>query len=102
MIFGNCAIGRVNSVTRPTITVMIEITIATMGRLMKNLDIGILSNSITAYTVLVPTGLNRRNSFISNDMGISLRDFDLDGILNVRRFDPFASEHPVFARLTAG
>src|SRR5580692_4895391 len=37
-IFGNCAIGRLTSATAPTITVMIAMTIATMGRLMKNFD----------------------------------------------------------------
>src|SRR6266850_4479921 len=36
---GNCAIGNPAMVTSPTITMMIEITIATIGRLMKNLDI---------------------------------------------------------------
>src|SRR5580700_6310959 len=35
---GNCAIGSPNNVTRPTMTMMIEITMATMGRLMKNFD----------------------------------------------------------------
>src|SRR5439155_20806489 len=36
--FGNCATGSPTSVTRPTITMMVEITIATIGRLMKNFD----------------------------------------------------------------
>src|ERR1700675_1363447 len=35
---GNSAIGRPAMLTRPTITMTMEITIATMGRLMKNLD----------------------------------------------------------------
>src|SRR6266436_3507170 len=35
---GNCATGSPSSVTRPTMTMMIEITMATIGRLMKNLD----------------------------------------------------------------
>src|SRR5580658_10148722 len=38
-MFGNCAIGRVAMVTAPTMTVRIAMTIATIGRLMKNLDI---------------------------------------------------------------
>jgi hypothetical protein len=37
-IFGNWAIGRETSATAPTITVMIAMTIATIGRLMKNFD----------------------------------------------------------------
>src|SRR5580700_5968177 len=35
---GNCAIGSPDKVTKPTMTMMIEITMATMGRLMKNFD----------------------------------------------------------------
>src|SRR5690242_18845968 len=37
---GNCATGRPVSATAPMITVRIAMTIATMGRLIKNLDIG--------------------------------------------------------------
>src|SRR5216684_147276 len=37
-MFGNWAIGRVTITTVPTITVRIEMTIATIGRFMKNLD----------------------------------------------------------------
>src|ERR1700730_14177065 len=40
-MFGNCATGSVAMVTAPTITIRIEMTIATMGRLMKNLDISV-------------------------------------------------------------
>src|SRR5579871_283341 len=35
---GNCEIGRFEIATPPTINVMMAMTIATMGRLMKNLD----------------------------------------------------------------
>src|SRR6266853_4792174 len=38
-IFGNWATGRAAIVTAPTITVRIAMTIATIGRLMKNFDI---------------------------------------------------------------
>ena len=38
-MFGNCATGKLKMLTAPTITVRMAITIATMGRLMKNLDI---------------------------------------------------------------
>jgi hypothetical protein len=37
-MFGNWATGKNAIVTAPTITVRIAITIATMGRLIKNLD----------------------------------------------------------------
>src|SRR5208283_4644067 len=37
-IFGNWAIGRETSATAPTMTVRIAMTIATIGRLMKNFD----------------------------------------------------------------
>jgi hypothetical protein len=40
-MFGNCATGKVTIVMAPTITVRIAITIATMGRLMKNLDMAL-------------------------------------------------------------
>src|SRR5271155_1554874 len=40
-MFGNCATGRAVIVTTPTITVRIAITMATIGRLMKNLDISV-------------------------------------------------------------
>ena len=38
---GNCAMGRLVMVTAPRITRRIEITMATIGRLMKNFDIQI-------------------------------------------------------------
>src|SRR5882724_4861597 len=40
-IFGNWATGRAVIVTAPTITVRIAMTMATMGRLMKNFDISL-------------------------------------------------------------
>src|SRR5271157_4929989 len=39
IISGNWEIGRVAMATAPTMTITIEITIATMGRLIKNLEI---------------------------------------------------------------
>src|SRR6478752_4437955 len=39
--FGNWATGRPTSVTSPTMTIMMDITMATIGRLMKNFDIGL-------------------------------------------------------------
>src|SRR5277367_2949098 len=40
-MFGNCATGRLAMVTAPIITIRMAITIATMGRLMKKLDMDI-------------------------------------------------------------
>src|SRR5689334_722148 len=40
---GNCAIGKPIIVTSPTMTMMMEITMATIGRLIKNLDIGLFT-----------------------------------------------------------
>src|SRR3954468_22018177 len=37
-ILGNCAVGRPSIATTPAMTIRIEMTIATIGRLMKNLD----------------------------------------------------------------
>src|SRR2546425_10139993 len=37
VMLGNCAVGRPTIATMPTITMMIEITIETIGRSMKNL-----------------------------------------------------------------
>src|SRR5580704_7274593 len=42
-MLGNCATGRLSIVMVPTITITMEITMATMGRLMKNFDIGLPS-----------------------------------------------------------
>jgi hypothetical protein len=42
VMLGNCAIGKVRMVSVPTSTKMMEITIATMGRFMKNFDIGFI------------------------------------------------------------
>src|ERR1700675_3446376 len=41
-MLGNCATGRARMVMAPTITMTMEITMATMGRLMKNLDMGLV------------------------------------------------------------
>src|SRR5882724_4021064 len=42
-MLGNCATGKVKMVMAPTITRTMEITMATIGRLMKNFDIGLPS-----------------------------------------------------------
>src|SRR5271165_7159694 len=41
-MLGNCATGRAKMVSVPTITMTMEITMATMGRLMKNFDMELL------------------------------------------------------------
>src|SRR5260221_5181691 len=45
-MFGNCATGKLSTVSAPTNTMTMEITMATMGRLMKNFDMGQPSLSI--------------------------------------------------------
>jgi hypothetical protein len=40
-MLGNCATGKLRTVSEPTNTMTMEITMATMGRLMKNLDMAI-------------------------------------------------------------
>ena len=37
-MFGNCATGKFTTVNPPTSTMTMEITMATIGRLMKNFD----------------------------------------------------------------
>src|ERR1700704_2064681 len=48
-MLGNCATGRLAIVTAPIITIRIDITIATIGRLMKNFDIDSVSFSGKTY-----------------------------------------------------
>src|ERR1700731_3288664 len=45
-MLGNCATGKLRTVSEPTKTMTMEITMATMGRLMKNFDMDHLSLSI--------------------------------------------------------
>src|ERR1700677_1717536 len=45
-MLGNCATGKVSMVRPPTSTMTIEITMATMGRLIKNLDMELPSRSV--------------------------------------------------------
>src|SRR5258708_34673864 len=45
-MFGNCATGKLRTVSEPTNTMTMEITMATMGRLMKNFEMGHPSLSI--------------------------------------------------------
>src|SRR5271169_3751878 len=51
-MLGNCATGKLNTVSAPTNTMTMEITMATMGRLMKNFDMGRPSLSIRRSLVL--------------------------------------------------
>src|SRR5271156_188511 len=45
-MLGNCATGKLRTVSEPTNTMTMEITMATMGRLMKNFDMDHASLSI--------------------------------------------------------
>src|ERR1700676_4601618 len=56
-MLGNCATGRLAMLTTPTITIRMAITIATMGRLMKKLDMDIDSfRSNSERSVLASSG----------------------------------------------
>ena len=55
-MLGNWAMGRPTIVTAPTITVTIAITIATIGRLMKNFDIFQLA-AFDALAIAIFTGM---------------------------------------------
>src|SRR5260221_12870075 len=55
-ICGNCAMGNPRSDTMPTRTVMIAITIATMGRRMKNEDIRRMLLAAQFLTAVAPVG----------------------------------------------
>jgi hypothetical protein len=48
-MFGNWAVGSPDMATRPTMVIRIEMTMATIGRLMKNLD-------MAAYPLLAGAG----------------------------------------------
>src|ERR1700756_1052008 len=51
-MLGNCATGKLSTVSAPTSTMTMDITMATMGRLMKNFDMGHGSLSIRRSLVL--------------------------------------------------
>src|SRR5438093_13775448 len=54
---GNCAIGSCTMATMPMITVMIAMTIATIGRLMKNFDMVIYLGSDFAVGADLASGI---------------------------------------------
>ena len=49
-MLGNWATGKLRMVSEPTSTMTMEITMATMGRLMKNFDIGLSIPGFRAQT----------------------------------------------------
>src|SRR5213594_5106173 len=54
---GNCDIGSCTMATMPMITITIEMTIATIGRLMKNLDMAIYLGSDFAVGADLASGI---------------------------------------------
>src|ERR1700693_371277 len=56
-MFGNCATGKLMIVIVPRITITIEITIATIGRLMKNLDMAFTLPAPSHYPAHMASGL---------------------------------------------
>src|SRR5258707_14698824 len=88
-MLGNCATGKLRIVMVPTITMTMEITMATMGRLMKNFDMGLPALSyckgLGAHVRALPHFLNTfgDNSFpwvqpfSNNPLGTNaVADFD--------------------------
>src|SRR5713226_9146100 len=57
---GNCAIGSCTMATMPMITIMIEMTMATIGWLMKNLDMAIYLGSDFAVGAGLASGIALR------------------------------------------
>src|SRR6266571_8589264 len=107
-MLGNCATGRLRIVMVPTITMTIEITIATMGRLIKNFDIGLpslafrgkrLGVHLHARTHLLHTFGNHpiaslqpvRNNPIGTDAVADLNCADAYSVLAVDRCDLIAA-----------
>src|SRR5262245_15825885 len=71
-MLGNCATGRLTIAIVPTMTVKMAITIATMGRLMKNLDIRLCVdlNSLTNLLhALNDDALTRREALVDDPFG---------------------------------
>src|SRR5580700_8841978 len=64
-IFGNWATGSATIVTAPTITVNIAMTIATIGRLMKNLDISVGSSASLDFREHLRVDLHTRMSVLN-------------------------------------
>jgi hypothetical protein len=61
-MFGNWAVGSPDMETRPTMVIRIEMTIATIGRLMKNLD-------MAAYPLLAGAGVAGLSSALAGLAG---------------------------------
>src|SRR6266446_7165499 len=91
-MFGNCATGRLTIVTPPTITIRMAITIATMGRLMKNFD---MVSDVWRLGRLVGfvhscLGQHRRN------VGLGSHNTALLRLLSAFYDDPFARLEALF------
>src|SRR5215469_383347 len=67
-MLGNCAIGRLRTVREPTSTRTIEITIATIGRLMKNFDMTLPAHRVCGerFWIDAEAGAHFLNSFGNN------------------------------------
>src|SRR5579862_5004676 len=88
-MFGNCATGKVTVITTPTITVRIAMTIATMGRLIKKLDMGPGSFRSLVVSARSLTGAERLglNPHAGPDLLLAFDDH------TVARFES-AGDHP--------
>src|SRR4029453_5929477 len=84
-ISGNCATGSRNTITAPPITKMMAMTIATIGRFMKNLDMGSLS---------LP-GRRARGGGGGRAVGVGTHDDPVLDLLEALRHDAFAWLEPL-------
>src|SRR5215469_12131339 len=83
-MLGNCATGRARMVSEPTSTNKIEMTMATMGRLMKNFDMALLSlrHRSVRFGIYGGAGTHFLNAF-GNDF--------VSGFQSIR-YDPVAAD----------
>src|ERR1700728_433509 len=86
VMFGNCATGKLRTVREPTNTMTMEITMATMGRLMKNFDMGHPSLSIRRSLVLGQEWLGIHTHTTAHP----LNSFDHDSVSGIEpvSYDP--------------
>src|SRR5262245_51196419 len=89
-MLGNCATGRLTIAIAPTMTVKMAITIATIGRLMKNLDIRLwidLHSLANLLHALNDDALTRREALVDNPFSADgfthLHSPDFDGVIGV-------------------
>src|ERR1700693_107624 len=98
-MLGNCATGKLRTVREPTNTMTMEITMATMGRLMKNFDMDRLSlsihRSLAHRPLLIDLGFCYERLGIHVHSGAhSLNPFRYDSVAGIQatRDDPLVTD----------